>query len=122
MAKIKGWKKTEEITREVRRPMGKRIITQKTYLQETSINYLNLITAPRRPQFQSLGIVELDGKEIFKGSKNEAIDYAYNFMENYGNTRLHDFSNVFNENEDLEEYFLGKDPKKHKDYKYFSKK
>lgn len=98
MAKIKNWEKTDEFTKDVRRPTGIRKLTQRTYVQENSYKYLILVTMPRRTNFVSYGSVELDGVKLFEGSKNDAEDFAFNFMENYGNNNksLYNSNNKIN--------------------------
>lgn len=82
MGKIKDWKLIDEVKREVRRPNGYRSVNQKTYNNNDGKNILVLVTMPRRPMFTPYGSVKLNNKLLFEGSKKEAEQFAYNFMEN----------------------------------------
>lgn len=84
-------------------------------------------------------IVDEDGKLVASGvlNKKEATAIAEKMNKEYRDERIadpkipHHFGKTFGKTlrgewreeakskEDTEEYFLGKDPRKHKDYKYF---
>jgi len=81
--KIAGWEKINEAKKEIRRPLGYRTATITIWRNDKRDEALQLLVMPRRPQYYPYGNVKVNDELIFEGTKQEAEEYAIEYMKKH---------------------------------------